>query len=137
MAKKSGKGKSGLTIDQEQEILHMKPADLAVEAAREDAAIDKLKDQRNKDGKITSLQERLKEHKDVLESVDEIVTAKARLDELKEANKTKDHLLVEEDLKKERKGWNDDIRERSKKFKYMKKALKSHMESGALKSKLD
>jgi len=131
--KGSKKSKSGLTIEQEQEILSMKPLPLAAEAAREDNSIDKLKEQRKSDGEISTLEERLKEHKEELNAVQEIVEAKERLEELKEAHKSKDHLNVEEDLKALKKGWNDDIRQRSKRHKFMKKALKRHIETGALK----
>ena len=137
MARKSRKSKSGLTIDEEQVILHLKPENLAVEAAREGLAVETLKQQKKDDPKISQLTEQKKEFDDAVNAVSTVVEAQAKLDELKDAEKSTDHLKVEEDLKALRKGWGGDIRQRSKKLKFMMKTLKSHMEVGLLKSKVD
>lgn len=150
-AKKSKKSRSGLSIEQEQEILNLKPQDLAVEAVREDSAIDTLKAQIKTDPQISSLEDKVKEkkkelteHEAELSKTPAIVELMEKLEQLRTENRTEDHDKVleqlseaKEDLKALKKSWGEDIRGRGKKHKFMKKTLKRHMETGLLKSVLD
>lgn len=135
---KRRKGKEYAPISEEQNIiLGMTPEDLAVEATRESIAIQELKDARDKDEKILDLKNKIKEFVVELHNCPAVVKAKEDLAVALENNQTQEHLEAKEDLKALKGGYNSDIKERSKKYKFMMKTLRSHMKSGLLKSKVD
>jgi vacuolar-type H+-ATPase subunit H len=138
LKKFKSKKSSGLPLEVEQQILSMPPGDLAVEAAREQVAVDTLKTQLKEDVEIRNLRDSLKEFKEKEWDGDEDVQkAKEAYNNAKDAATSDEHRAARDDLKALEGSWKDDIKQRSKKLKYMRKTLKKHMESGALPSFLD
>lgn len=127
------KFKSGLPLVEEQKILAMNPKDLAVEVSFERNAIEALRVQKTKDHQIINLKKEVKDHDELLASIQDVADAKSKYEEVKTDNMTKDHLKAKEDLAALNKGWNNDIKDRKKKLNYMEKMLGRHIESGALK----
>jgi hypothetical protein len=131
--KKKVKSKSGLPIEAENEILLMKPEALAIDTTFERNNIDALQEQKKNDDQIAELKAKVKEFDDNLKTLPEVEEAQAALDALKEENTSEDHSEAKENLSALNKGWNDDIKDRKKKLKFMEKTLRAHIKSGALK----
>jgi hypothetical protein len=136
MAKKPKK-KGDLPQEVVDAINAMKPEDLAIEAAREQLMLERSKEMLKNDAKKLDLEEELKAHKEKLEQEPDVIEAKRKLEEVKLNHMTQDHLQAKEDLAYYVKSWRQEIKDRGKKCKLMMKTLRKHMESGALKSKVD
>jgi hypothetical protein len=128
-------------IDQ---INKMRPEDLAIEAVREQNDLDLSKKQLKEDGKLEDLKRSLDKYDEARDKEEEVVEAQKIETEASEAlalaklnHMSKDHVQAKEDVAAYKKSWNDEIRQRSKKHKFMMKTLKKHQESGLLKSRLD
>jgi prophage DNA circulation protein len=133
---KKGKKKDGLPIELVEEIQAMKPELLTIEAAREQLAIDTLKEQMAADDKIQSAQSALDQLNDQIDSEDDVIQAKAKLEEvILSYRDTDEYIQAKETLKAEKHVWQVDIRDRKKKLKLMMKTIKAHINSGALKLK--
>lgn len=134
MAKsKNKKSKSGIPLDVESKIIRMGPADLAVECTFERNAIDTLKEQSKDDSKIQELKETVDQFNKELSQKEQVQKAKDAYEAAKEEYMSEDHVEAKADLAALRKGYTEDIKNRSKKLKFMEKTLKNHIESGALK----
>jgi len=129
--------KNQLPQEMIDQINAMKPADLAIEAAREQLMLDKSKEQLKNDSKKLTLEEEVKAFKDKLGQEQDVIDAKEKLTQAKLKHTTEDQVQAEEDLSHYVKSWKQEIKDRGKKCKFMMKTLKKHMESGALKSKMD
>ena len=150
--KGKGKGKRKNALPQEfvDEILRMNPKDLAAEAAREQLSLEALKKQLKEDPQISDaqtkaddLKKQVKQHEEDLDRMAVVSRAKEAYEEAKEKNMDDDHqkaveALVEADadVKALKSSWNEDLKKRKETVKLMMKTLKSHLESGALKTKL-
>lgn len=132
---KGKKKSSGISLEVEEQVISLSPTDLAVEVTFERNAIEALKNQRKNDHQIQELEEKIKGFQKTLDSEPEVIFAKEALDKAKADSMTEEHLDAKEDLSALKKGWNEDIKNRSQKLKYMEKMLKRHIESGALKRK--
>lgn len=134
MAKgKKKKSASGLPLAEEQEILLMDPKALAIETTFERNGIDALKELKANDDKIGDLKAKKKEFDDHVKTLPEVIAAKEALDALIAENKSDDHVEAETGLSALNSGWNEDIKDRKKKLKFMEKTLRAHIKSGALK----
>lgn len=133
------KKKNKFPIPQElaEKYLSMSPEDLAVEAAREQLAIDILKVQIKEDDQIVQLDKVKKELEDALVKIPEVVEAQEKLKEIIEKHTPEELTGARMDLKALKQGWGADVKDRKKKVKFMMKTLKTHMENGELKSKKD
>lgn len=131
--KKSTKSKSGLLPAEEEIILGMKPLDLTVELTFEQNAIEALKEQRKEE--VSTLANKVKEFDKALNNTKEVAEAQEALRKSKEENMDPDHLEAKEDLAALRQGFSNDLKFRSKRVKFIRKTLKHHIESGALKRK--
>lgn len=129
--KKKGKNKKGISIELEQEIISMKPSDLAIELTFEENAIEALKDQRKNE--LSGLNEQLREYDEALNNTKEVNDAKEKLAEAKAKNMDPDHIEAKENLSALKKGFAQDLKDRGAKAKFMRQTLKRHIESGALK----
>jgi len=134
---RKSKAKGAIPQEIVDSILALNPEDLAVEAARESLAIQELKDLQANDDKIVTLKERIKEFEAEIQRSEAVIKAKEDLAVAIENNTTEDHIQAKEDLKALKGGYSSDIKERSKKYKFMMKTLRSHMKAGLLKSRVD
>jgi hypothetical protein len=139
MARPKGLKKKKLGIPQElaDQILALPAADLAVEAAREQLALDTLKKQVQNDHQIVDLKSQLDALVQAADEDDKVVAAYEAYEELRQNTLGEEYDKTKQDLKALRQGWNADLKGRKKKLKFMMKTLRSHMESGALKSKME
>lgn len=129
--------KNALPKEVVDQINAMTPEDLAVEAAREQLMLDVSRAQLKDDPKKVSLENDVKAFKAKLEEEEEVIEARENLAQKKLAHTSTDQIKAEEDLSAYVKSWKSEIKDRSKKCKFMMKTLKKHLESGALKSRVD
>ena len=133
--KKTKKKKSGIPLEVEEAILAMSPMDLTVECTFERNAIEALKEERKNDPQVLKLSEQKAEFEKELESTPDVAKAKEEYEAAKEANSPEELVDIKENLSALKKGYANDIKDRSKKLKFMEKTLKHHIQSGALKRK--
>ncbi len=88
--KQKKKKNDRLSEDFKRTVLNMKPEELAVEAVRESAQLDKVKEQKATDHQIIDLKEKIKEFNDDLNNVPAVVEAKEKLKQIKQDNMTPD-----------------------------------------------
>ena len=117
-------------------ILALKPEDLSVEAAREQLAIDALKQQFKEDAQICDLKQQLKDFKEEIDRQQDVISAQNSLDTAVESHTTQDQIEAEENLKALSGSWQDDMKQRKTRLKFILKTLKKHMESGNLKTRI-
>ena len=150
--KGKGKGKRKNALPQEfvDEILRMNPKDLAAEAAREQISLETLKQQLKEDPQISDAQTKADDLKKQIKKFDEdldrypsVAQAKEDYEKAKDNVRDDDHQKAIEahseadaNVKALKSSWNEDLKKRKETVKLMMKTLKSHLESGALKTKL-
>lgn len=134
-ARKKRKSKKGALPQEFIDQIHaMKPEELAVEAAREQMAVETLKQQRKEDQNILDAEKVVKDMEEEFDRDQAVQEAREKLAEALEDKKSSDeYLQAKLDVKLHRETWNKDINDRNKKIKFMMKTLRSHMNSGALK----
>lgn len=137
MAKKKGKNKNnaGIPVELQEKILRTSPTELAIELSFEENAIDALRGQAKNDVQVKDLAEDVKKLQEALNQKDEVIKAKEAYDNVVAEHTSEELLEAKENLAALRKGYQNDLKDRSKKLKFIKKTLKSHIESGALKRK--
>lgn len=117
-------------------INRMKPEDVAVEAAREQLAIDTLKKEMKEDQKINDAKDLVTKLNDEIDAEKDVVEARAKLEEALQAHQDNDdYRTAKLDVKLHSLDWTQDISKRRKELKHMMKTIKSHIDSGALKLK--
>ena len=135
--KKEKSNKNKLPKEMVDQINAMEPEDLAIEAAREQLMLDRSLEQLKTNTKRIDLEDDVKTFKAERDKKEEVIEAKDNLAKVLEEHTSEDLEKAEEDLSCYVKSWKQEIRDRKKKFKFMMKTLKKHMESGALKSRVD
>lgn len=121
------------TVDK---ILAMRPEDLAVELAREQLAVDTLKEELAEDQQVIDAKALLEKLDEAIESETDIVEAKGKLEDALAAHRDNDEYQTAKlDAKLAGAEFKKDISFRNKVIKLMKKTVRSHIASGALKLK--
>jgi len=139
MARPKGLKKSkkhGIPQELADKILAMGPQDLAVEATREQLALETLKQQIQDDHQIVDLKGQIGALEVAADETPAVIEAYEAFENIRNNNLGDEYAKLKLDMKALRQGWNNDSKDRKKKLKFMMKALKSHMESGALKSRM-
>lgn len=137
MAKTKSKFPKHLSQAQVQAILTMKPEDLSVEAARGHLALETFKEQLKGDHQISDLTAKKEDLEDAAKKSERVQQARAAYEEIYKAELGDEYENVKQDLKALRGAWREEGKKRRSEVKFMMKTLKSHMEVGLLKSKLD
>lgn len=135
--KKAKKPRKG-AIPQEKvdEIQMMKPEALTVELAREQNAVDVLKEQLAEQQDVIDAKTLLERLNDEIDTEADVIAAKNALEEALEAHRdNEDYQQAKLDNKLAGISFKQDIAARNKVIKLMKKTVKAHIESGALKLK--
>lgn len=114
----------------------MKPEDVAVEAAREQLAIDTLKQELKEDQTVIDAKSLVEKLDEEIESENAVVKARGDLEEaLASERDNDDYRQAKLDVKLQSLDWTQDINKRKKELKFMMKTIKAHISSGALKLK--
>lgn len=148
--KRGRKKKNALPQELIDTILSMNPQDLAAEAAREQISFEALKKQLKEDPQIEEAKVKVEDFKNQVvgfvkeaDKIPAVALAKEAYKKAKEEHINEEHQSTLEalidaqgDLKALKQSWNEDLKRRKETVKFMMKTLKSHLESGALKTKL-